>query len=272
MAATSSCRPAVLPSCVMHPSWCLVPGAWCWVLDARSCGGGSGAVPSGGQAHGPPLRASAVVFSSRSHSSSPAPSIAVARSASASTWSPVQVSPVRTRTPPLTLVKFQTWTPSSIRSPSPTAGPLHRMQELRSSWRTVEVMFSVVSGVLGVAGAGVVHRNCEPARRGPWSRRFEARTGACHDGRPSTSVCSLKTVLSGALIDGAPVADDGVGVHALALAPEPAGLLRGSRPGGGGLGGAGAHEDADGGECGRDRHGGGPRPPRGRPPGWRRLA
>lgn len=65
---------------------------------------------------------------------------------------------------------------------------------------TVEVMTRVVAGVVGVGGAGVVHRKREPGRNGPGSSRFTLVTASCQDGQPSTAVCSFQTVLSGALI------------------------------------------------------------------------
>jgi hypothetical protein len=61
-------------------------------------------------------------------------------------------------------------------------------------------MARVVAGVVGVAGAGVVHRNCEPLLRGPGSSRAAEVTGGCQDGQRSTSVWSFHTVLSDALI------------------------------------------------------------------------
>lgn len=64
----------------------------------------------------------------------------------------------------------------------------------------MEVISSVVAGVDGVAGTGVVHLKEEPARRGPESSRSLVRTAACQDGHCSTSVWVLKTVLSGASI------------------------------------------------------------------------
>ncbi len=122
---------------------------------------------------------SAVALRSWSQASRPAPRAAVAVGTSDSTWSPVQVSSVWTCTPPLTLRKVHRWTPSSMRRPSPIAGPLHRMQlSRRSSW-TVEVMERVVAGVDGVAGAGVVQWNREPGLRRPWSRRSAVLTGGC---------------------------------------------------------------------------------------------
>lgn len=92
------------------------------------------------------------------------------------------------------------WTPSSMRRPSPIAGPFHRMQSWFRRCRTVEVISSVVAGVWGVAGAGVVQRNREPFRSRPGSRRSIVVTGGCQDGQPSTSVWSFQTVRSGALI------------------------------------------------------------------------
>ncbi|MGV9385273.1 hypothetical protein ACWDRB_56380 [Nonomuraea sp. NPDC003707] len=61
-------------------------------------------------------------------------------------------------------------------------------------------MTSVVGGLTGVAGTGVVHRNREFSRSGPESRRFMLVTGFCQVGRPSTSVWSSQNVRRGALI------------------------------------------------------------------------
>lgn len=73
---------------------------------------------------------------------------------STSIWAPVQLSSVRTRVAASTSAKVRTWTHSFF-----LACP------------TGEVMFSVVGAVVGVAGAGVVHSDFEPARSSPsWPR------------------------------------------------------------------------------------------------------
>ncbi|CAM5499950.1 hypothetical protein SMICM304S_12101 [Streptomyces microflavus] len=83
-------------------------------------------------------------------------------------------------------------------SPSPVAGPVQRMQEPAFSCLTVDVMSRLVAGVTGLGGTGVVRRNAEPGRKGPWPRRSALVTWACEPGQRSTSVWSFQTVLSGA--------------------------------------------------------------------------
>src|SRR3954469_4833711 len=72
---------------------------------------------------------------------------------SASTCAPVQLSSVRTTTPPRAGVNVQTWTPRSMRRPSPIAGPVQRMHRSGWIWPTVDVMTRVVAGGGGGAGA-----------------------------------------------------------------------------------------------------------------------
>ena len=61
-------------------------------------------------------------------------------------------------------------------------------------------MVSVVAGVIGVSGTGVVQRNADPARSSPSSRRVTVVTGGCQEGQFSTSVWSCQTVCSDASI------------------------------------------------------------------------